>query len=220
MTAITLNLLAEEQLAQEARARDPVKLFIAVGLGVLTMAVALGGILSAVLMQKRSELAGLQSKWDKMNNGGAEETNFQKLNNAAGEIVAINHTRILMAPQLGLVKDLIPPSVQLTQLAFAMSVESPGAEGGGDDGEGRHGGHPKKTQRLVARLDGKAFGGQPELEVDRFLKLLRSDARFSALIEDIQLRSISHVTETDKSNVTREAASFSIECWYKEQVTK
>ncbi|MGO9443702.1 MAG: hypothetical protein ACLPXB_02875, partial [Thiobacillaceae bacterium] len=64
MTAITLNLLAEEQLAQEARARDPVKLFIAVGLGVLTMVVALGGVLSAVVIQKRSELGGLQSKWD------------------------------------------------------------------------------------------------------------------------------------------------------------
>jgi L-fucose isomerase-like protein len=69
-------------------------------------------------------------------------------------------------------------------------------------------------------LDGKAFGAQPELEVDRFLKLLRSDARFSAMIEDIQLRSIARVTETDKSNVTREAAGFAIECWYKAQVTK
>jgi hypothetical protein len=42
---ITLNLLAEEQLAQEARARDPVKLFVVVGLGILTIAVALGGML-------------------------------------------------------------------------------------------------------------------------------------------------------------------------------
>lgn len=84
MTAITLNLLAEEQLAQEARARDPVKLFIAVGLGVLTMVVALGGVLSAVVIQKRSELGGLQSKWDKMNEGGVEESAVQKLNTSTG----------------------------------------------------------------------------------------------------------------------------------------
>lgn len=210
MTAITLNLLAEEQLAQEARARDPVKLFIAVGLGVLTVVVALGGVLSAVLMQKRSELGGLQSKWDRMNEGGAEESNFQKLNNAAAEIVGINHSRILIAPQLALIKDLIPPSVELTQLAFAMSLESPGSDGG----------HPKKSQRLVALLDGKAFGDQPELEVDRFLKLLRSDARFGVLVEDIQLRSIARVTEADKAGIKREAANFSVECWYKEKATK
>jgi hypothetical protein len=210
MTTITLNLLAEEQLALEARARDPVKLFIAIGLGVLTVAVALGGVLSAVLMQKRSELAGLQTKWTKLNNGGAEESNFQKLNNSAAEIVAINHSRVLLAPQLALVRDLIPASVELTQLAFAMSLESPGSDGG----------HPQKSQRLVVRLDGKAFGGQPELEVDRFLKLLRTDAHFSVLVEDIQLRSIARVAETDKAGVTRDAASFSIECWYKEKTTK
>jgi hypothetical protein len=210
MTVITLNLLAEEQLAQEARARDPVKLFVAVGLGVLTVVVALGGVLSAILMQKRAELAGLQSKWDRMNAGGAEESDFQNHNKSAGEIIAINHDRVLIAPQLALVKDLIPPSVELTQLAFAMSLDSPGSDSG----------HPKKSQRLVVRFDGKAFGSQPELEVDRFLKLLRSDARFSALVEDIQLRSIGRVTETDKSGVTRNAANFAIECWYKEKTTK
>jgi hypothetical protein len=220
MTAITLNLLAEEQLAQEARARDPVKLFIAVGLGILTVAVALGGVLSAILIQKRAELTGLQSKWDKMNDGGAEESDFQKLNNTAGEIVQVNHARVLIAPQLALVKDLIPSSVELKQLAFAISLENPGTDGGGDDGEGGHGGHAKKVQRLVVRLDGTAFGGQPELEVDRFLKLIRNDARFSALVEDIQLRSISHEAATDKSGATRAAASFSIECWYKEHSTK
>jgi hypothetical protein len=60
-------------------------------------------------MQKRSELGGLQSKWEKMNNGGAEESNFQKLNNAAGEIVTINHSRVLIAPQLGLDERPYPP---------------------------------------------------------------------------------------------------------------
>jgi len=40
-------------------------------------------------------------------------------------------------------KDLIPSSVELTQLAFAMSVESPGADGGGDDGQGSMVGIPR-----------------------------------------------------------------------------
>jgi hypothetical protein len=221
MTAITLNLLAEEQLAQEARARDPVKLFIAVGLGVLTMAVALGGVLSAILMQKRSDLAGLQLKWNKMNDGGAQETDFQRLNKYAEEIVAVNRSRILIAPQFALVKDLIIPSVQLTQVAFALSVDSPGSDDAGEDGaDGHHKGHPKKVQRLVLRLDGKAFGSEPELEVDRFLKVLRNDARFGQLVEDIQLRSIGRVAETDKAGIVRDAANFSVECWYKEKTTK
>ena len=221
-TAITLNLLAEEQLAQEARARDPVKLFTAVGLGVLTVAVAWGGILSAVLMQKQTELQGLEAQWKKANDVGAEEGEFQRTSAAADEIMTLNHSRVLMAPQLALVKDLIPPSIQLSQLGFALSVETTesGSGGGGEEGtESKHPSRPKRVERLVVRMEGVASSSRPELEVDQFLKALRSNARFSALVEDIQLRSISR-TSSDKVGQTITGASFVIECWYKEKAAK
>jgi hypothetical protein len=220
-TAITLNLLAEEQLAQEARARDPVKLFTAVGLGVLAVAVAWGGILSAVLMQKQTELQGLEAQWKKANDVGAEEGEFQRTSAAADEIMTLNHSRVLMAPQLALVKDLIPPSVQLSQLNFALSVETTeSGGGGGEEGtESKHPSRPKRVERLVMRMEGVASSSRPELEVDQFLKALRSNARFSALVEDIQLRSISR-TSSDKAGQTITGASFVIECWYKEKAAK
>jgi len=223
MTAITLNLLAEEQQAQEARARDPIKLFTAVGLSVLTVAVAWGGILSAVLMQRRTELQGLDVQWKKVNTVGAGEGEFQAASAAAEEIMTLNHSRVLMAPQLALVKDLIPPSVQLSQLGFALSVETTDAGGGGseDGAESKHPSHPKRIERLVVRLEGMASSSRPELEVDHFLKLLRSDARFSALVEDIQLRSISRISkDNDKTGLTATGANFVIECWYKEKAAK
>ncbi len=218
-TAITLNLLAEEQLAQEARARDPVKLFTAVGLGALTVAVACGGILSAILMQKQTELHGLEAQWKKTNNVSAEEGEFQGTSAAADEIIALNHSRILMAPQLALVKDLIPPSVQLSQLAFALTVETTEPGGGEEGTESKHPGHPKRVERLVMRMEGVASSSRPELEVDQFLKALRSNARFSALVEDIQLRSISR-TSSDKAGQIVTGAGFVIECWYKGKTAK
>jgi len=221
-TAITLNLLAEEQLAQEARARDPVKLFTAVGLGVLTVAVAWGGILSAVLMQKQTELQGLEAQWKKVNDVGAGESEFQRTSAAADEIITLNHSRVLMAPQLAMVKDLIPPSVQLSQLGFALSMETTesGTGGGGEEGtESKHPSRPKRVERLVMRMEGVASSSRPELEVDQFLKALRSDARFSALVEDIQLRSISRMS-SDKAGQTITGASFVIECWYKGKAAK
>jgi len=217
MTAITLNLLAEEQQAQEARARDPIKVFTAIGLSVLTVAVAWGGTLSAILMQRRSELQGLEARWNKMNSVGAAEGEFQKLNTFAEETLAENHSRILIAPQLALVKDLILPSIQLRQLGFAVSVETSGANGGGGETtDGKHAKHEKRTEQLVLRLEGTASSSQPELEVDRFLKALRSDKRFGPLVEDIQLRSISRTgREGDKAEHAQPAANFVIECWYK-----
>ena len=69
------------------------------------------------------------------------------------------------------------------------------------------------------RMDGVASSSRPELEVDQFLKALRSNARFSALVEDIQLRSISRMS-SDKAGQTITGASFVIECWYKGKAAK
>jgi hypothetical protein len=217
MTVITLNLLAEEQQAQEARARDPVKLFTVIGLAVLTAAVTWGGTLSAVLMEKRSELHALESKWDKMNKVGPEEADFQKAMTFAQQIVTANRSRLLMSPQLALVKDLIPSSIQVSRIGFTSTTEASGADGGG----GKRKGVQKGPERLVLRIEGVASSSQPELEVDQFLKSLRSDARFSVAVEDIQLRTIARTsTETDKTGHLPAAASFIIDCWYKEKATK
>ena len=221
MTVITLNLLAEEQLAQEARARDPVKLFTAIGLAILTAAVAWGGTLSALLLQRRSELQGLQSKWDKMNDVGAEEGAFQKASAFAEELVAVNHSRVVMAPQLALVKDLILPSIKLSQLAFTLNAEASSTDGGGEEGGAKHGPRQKLSERLVLRIEGVASSSQPELEVDRFLESLRHDARFSVAVEDIQLRSIARPRgEPDKAGRELATSSFVVECWYKAKATK
>src|SRR5579871_4186941 len=108
MTSICLNLLAEEQQAQEARARDPIKLVAAIGLCLLTAAVAWGGILSGLLMQKRTEVQSLESKSRGVNDNGAAEGEFQGLNAQAEQIASVNRSRILMAPELALLEDIIP----------------------------------------------------------------------------------------------------------------
>ncbi len=222
MTAITLNLLAEEQQAQVERARDPIKLFIVIGLSILTVAVAWGGTLSAILSQRRVELQGLETRWKKMNDGGQGEGDYQKDSEFATEIVTVNHSRVTVAPQLAMVKDLIPPSVQLTHINFALVVQTTGGDSGGGEGtESKHPARPKQSEHLVLQLEGLASSARPELEVDQFLKSLRSDTRFGELVEDIQLRSIARTTsDADKAGGAVPAVSFTIECWYKEQVKK
>lgn len=224
MIAITLNLLAEEQQAQVERARDPIKLFTVVGLTILTVAVAWGGTLSAILSQRHAELQGLEARWKKMNDVGQGEGDYQKDNAFAAEAAAMNQSRVVVAPQLAMVKDLIPPSVELTHISFALATETTGGDSGGDEGsEGkRHAARPKQSQHLVLQLEGLASSARPELEVDQFLKSLRSDTRFGALVDDIQLRSIARSTsDSDKAgSAVVPAVNFTIECWYKEQVKK
>jgi len=216
MTAITLNLLAEEQQVHAERARDPFKIFIAIGLTLLTIAVAWGSTLSVMQGQKRAELQKLEMQWEKMNHTSEQEGEFQGTRALAEEIVALNRSRILMAPQLAMVKDLIPPTVQLSQLNFA--VETANTSSGAEDVAGGKRARPRQIERLVLRMEGTAHGGRPELELDQFLQILRANARFSAVVDDIQLRSISHdSSNTDKTGGGSASVAFVIECRYKER---
>ena len=221
MTAITLNLLAEEQQAQVARAHDPLKILIALGLTLLSIVVACGSILSVIRGQKSAELQALEAQWKKtvnIDNGAA----FQRTRALAEEIIALNHARVLMAPQLAMVKDLIPSTIQLAQLNFALAIETITPDTHGDEsGDAKRTAHPKSIERLVLRLEGVASSSRPELEVDQFLRTLRNDARFSAVVEDIQLRSISRVfNNTGKPGQALPTANFTIECRYKEKGKK
>lgn len=219
MTAITLNLLAEEQQVQEDRARDPIKVFIAIGLTLLTVVATWGSMLSVMQGQKRAELQRLDMRWEKMNRAGTQEGDFQTTRALAEEIVSANHSRTLIAPQLAMVKDLIPPTVQLSQLNFAVETATIGAST--EDIVGGKRACPKQIERLVLRMEGTAHGGHPELELDQFLQTLRSDTRFSAVVDDIQLRAISRASiDADRTGRGSPSVTFVIECRYKEKEEK
>ena len=64
MTAITLNLLAEEQLAELANARDPVKGAVAIGVGLLMVTVLTGSALYVGASQKKADANLLKARYD------------------------------------------------------------------------------------------------------------------------------------------------------------
>jgi hypothetical protein len=191
-------------------------------LTVLSVAMACGSALSVVSGRKAAELRGLEARWKMLNSGGGQEDEFQKIRALAEEIVAVNNSRVLMAPQLALVKDLIPPTVRLSQISFSLAVEIPRVESSGDEATGgKRVRQPAPIERLVLRLEGIAISSRPELEVDKFLQTLRDNTRFSAVIDDIQLLSVSRTSlDIEKTGHPVLAANFAIECRYKEKGKK
>jgi hypothetical protein len=106
----------------------------------------------------------------------------------------------------------------LTRIGFTLAIETTGGDSGEAEGK-----HPvrKQSKHLALRLEGAASSARPELEVDQFLKSLRGDTRFGALVEDIQLRSIARAADdANKTGRRLPAVSFVIECSYKEKVKK
>ncbi len=221
MTAITLNLLAEEQLAEQAQARDPFRITWCVCLCAVLLCGMAGGWMTYLARGKKAELQALQAKWDSLSKdpspGGSDTKSIKSM---ADELLAINHGRTLYAQQLALIKDLVPPTVQLVRLSFQLNVDTPDSDGAAGAAEGskpvRR--RAKAVDQLVLQLDGKAISPRPEIEVDEFIKVLRSDPVFSQNVKDIRLRSIARSQPgTESATQTVPSASFVIECQYKER---
>jgi hypothetical protein len=228
VTAITLNLLAEEQLAEQANAHDPVKTAIAIGTTLVMLAVVVGSLLGVVAGQKATEAKLLQSRWDGLVTAQATgaAAGFKSIKTCADDLLALNHSRALYARQMALIKNLVPDTVQLNHIKLNLNVEVQGGDSAANNDavpttgekEAPRPAKPRNVQRLSLQLDGRAVSSRPELEVDKFLQTLRADPDFSAQVEQIQLRSIARSVISDGSaGGSVPSASFVIDCQYREQ---
>lgn len=225
MTPITLNLLVEEQLAHEASTRDPLRLAILAGVSLLAVAVALGGWTQALARRKQIQAAALQQKWAVVEAAQAQAgAGFAAVKMFAEDILAVNQSRVLYAPELALIKDLIPETVQLTALKFTTAreiqapEELPAPSKNDDEPVKLRRPAVKTTERVILQLDGKAVGARPEMLVDNFIKSLGESAAFRAKVERVELRSIVRNPVTVEGAMPVEnIATFVIECQYKER---
>lgn len=223
ITAITINLLAEEQLAEEQSARDPVKTTIAIGVAVLACVALVGSLLWLYASGKNTEAMSLESQWKKVSNdqsvGAMAE--FNTLKGLANDLVAMNHARKELATQMALVKDLLPESIALTRVNFSMSTETlegPAPPPDDNSGKVRRPPQPKTIERIALQIEGKATSNRPEIEVDNFIQSMKENPQVSSQISQIQLRSISRSTTGAEAGAAGQpTAFFVIECQYKEQ---
>jgi hypothetical protein len=225
MNSIIINLLAEEQLAQQDRARDPIKLSIAAGLGAVALVTAVSVLIPVFAISYKAEAAILRKQWQELEARQAEgeSGSFRTIKGLADDLVEINRSRLLYAPQLALIKDLAPDSIQLTHLNLTAILETqdsgPPADESGE-GKPKRAARPKTLERVVLRLEGKAISSkpQPELEATAFRQLLETNAAFRTYMKKIELRSVGRSAAlADAGAAGPYTAQFVIECQYKER---
>ena len=224
MIAITLNLLAEEQRAEHENARDPFKTALAVGLGIITLTVICGTALWSVASSRRMQAGLLQDHWDRLAEiqKGKTTESFEAMRSAADEIYVLNRTRAVSAPQLALIKDIIPDFVQLSRLTLQVVTEVPENPATAEVGEPEATGKAKRaparkvTERQNLLLEGRAFSARPEIAVDNFISTLRNNPAFREKVKSVQLRSIAR-SDDASSGGGGTFATFVIECQYKEK---
>lgn len=223
MAALTLNLLVEQQLAQQERARDPVKIVAAIGIGLLAATVGIGVYVGHQAEQKRNAADALQAEWEKLQikQTSMAGSDTKALKTLADDLMVIHLTRPVYAAQLALVKDVIPETVQLTAIDFKLvseAAESRAPAKGAGDGEAPAKARPSRPvmkDHVELVLNGVATSPRPELEVDQFLKSLREHPVFGKVVREFRLRSIARSSSPGES-ASLPSAIFVIECLYKE----
>ncbi len=218
MTAITLNLLAEEQRALEARARDPFKVALIVGVLAVTLAIVIGLFLSMLANKHRIQANQLQAEYQALGQSAIAEAEirYRWTESLSHDVVTINHRRFLFADKLASIKDLVPATIQLTGLDLTVQTITRQLDpvGTATQSASLKPRRPKKTEVMILRFEGRATGARPELQVDEFLHRLREGDPFRGVLEDIQLQSIARAGLADFSGGAPKAPSafFVIEC--------
>ena len=126
MKLIIINLLAEEEQAEQARARDPVKILAALSMGLLAMVVAIGGVLAGVALRSGVALNEVERQLQTLEKQQTRGTigAYRSLKQWTDDLLEINQSRQLYAPQLALIKNLVPDFIQLTRLSLATRRQS------------------------------------------------------------------------------------------------
>ena len=230
MTAITLNLLAEEQLAQVAKGRDPVKIAAAISIFSVTIMLAAGTAFNMLASQSKAQANALQHRWTALggdSNAGVDQE-FVVAKAFADDLVEINKGHALFAPQLALIKDVVPETILLTQLGFSIITESqataipqPVENKKGDNtspAKPMRPAPPKTTEHLMLHLEGKILSARPEIEADTFINTLRAHPILGPQFKTVQLKSIARPQGiVEKAGDSAPSAVFVIECEYKER---
>lgn len=221
VTAITLNLLAEEMLAQQAEARDPFKVSLAGAVGLLMVVVLLGTVIAQIADKKRIQADALQSRLNSISGKSPESGDTKSVKSAADDLIAINQSRRLYAEQLALIKDLVPDTIQLDRIGFTLSIESrsaPAVTESTGDAKAARAQRSATVERPVLHLDGRATSSRPEIEVDQFIQMMTSNEAFNKFVGDVKLRSIArNPASTDRPGAEALSAGFVIDCQYRDR---
>ena len=224
MTPILINLLVEEQRAEHARARDPVKLLIAISLALMAVVVAVGGLLSGLVMRSRATMEVVESQareLEKQQTAGSVGA-YRSLKRWADDLIEINQSRRLSAPQLALLKDIVPDYIQLVRLSLVTSVAAqtpaaPPPEGMDDIKAKIARRQAPATESLGLQLEGKVVSAHPEEDLASFQHSLEANTAFSAQIQQVKLRSYSRQSApTERGGAI--VGQFVIECLYREHL--
>jgi hypothetical protein len=196
---IHINLLAETQIAEDLRRRDPVKRAIFAGAFFVALALVWSSSLQLEAMIAKEDLAQVQAKIQTRTNDWQNVlANQKKVFEARGKLAALQQlsgARFLQGNFLNALQQLSLSGVQLTRVRLDQSYFTAPASPNQTSNGHTILGHPAATtEKIVVSLDARDSSANPGDKVDKFKEALAGQDYFKAILNrtnGVQLTSLS-----------------------------
>jgi hypothetical protein len=220
---IHINLLAESQIAEDLRRRDPVKRAIFGGAFFIVLALVWSSSLQLAIMVQKTALSQTQSEIDARNSQWQEVLASQKkIADARGKLAALqklSEARFLQGNFLNALQQLNTEGVQLTRVRLDQSYfNTPGTANTTNNNHLILGRPAATTEKIVLMLDARDSSASPGDQVNKFKDAVASQPYFKEVLNktnSVQLISLSPM-QTDSSG--RQYVVFALESIFPDKI--
>ena len=221
---IRINLLAEQQAAEDLRRRDPVKRATWVASLLVGVMAVWSGYLQVKLMAAMSEVNRYESQWKRLEPDYKKVTaNFDKAKEAEGKWAALQSlatNRFLWATPLNALQYVIAKvdDVQVLRLKTDQTYTitegiKPSTNADGTLSRGRP---ATSREKIVLTVDAKDSSKRPGDQIFKLQGAINNDPYFKTNLQKTELTLVSP-EQADPNNPGRRFVTFTLECQYTEK---
>lgn len=222
---IRLNFLAEEQLAEELRRRDPVKRALLGAAVVIGLVFGFAAFLQIRLLRASEDLEARENDWRKIEKDFNQLTqNLNQTKEVESRLASLKQlaaNRFLWANTLDALQQVLVNNVSVTALRVEQSYKYAEATKSRVVGKTRIPAAPAtSTEKIAITLTAKDYGNPTAQNYSKFKDQLAALPHFKSQLPDpnsFRFRGFSQPT-VDKDDLSKSYVSFTLECSLPEKV--
>jgi len=215
---IHINLLAEEQAAEEMRRRDPVKRAIFIGVSLVVLALMLGTWRAGAALLAKGKLAAVQTQIDSKTNAYQHaDADLKKIAAIKGKLTALEKlqsARFLQGNLLNALQTATVDGVQLTRLRLEQSYYLSQSEG--EAGKSAKISTVKETKML--RLDARDFSTNPGDQVNAFKDTIAKQSYLQSVLGKTNAVQLAGPPSALQTDIGKPYVTFVLECRFPDQI--
>ena len=222
---IRINLLAEDQAAEEMRRQDPVKRAIVLASFLVALVLMWSGWLQVKLGYAAHEQAKYEGQWAKLEKDFTTVTaNLQKTAEIESKLSALHQletNRFLWGMPLSALQHVMIGNIQVTRIKTSQSyvLTEEVKPKTSDDGKTTPGKPPTSTEKILLTITARDSGSPPGLQVNPFKESIAALPYFKdhlKRVDGVHLTELSP-PQTDPTEPGKPFVLLTLDCIYPEK---